>query len=259
MSLTALVSWYWRLIGLREHIGLTCPGRRTAIDDQRRASNIGRVIRCQKCDRPRDFDRLSKATHCNRPLVKLPRASTARGDRPCRPHGRLFSDDYRPIKGKSKPTVVRAPLMSFTRFEQYPSCVTCGTRHIERDIYDHILLTTDHLALAKLDEDRSCVQSMVQRRLFGVAQAAGIDAGIAQAEGFAIDAPAAYRTHAAHMTKQRMPSVKMMDGASHFMAAPLWTHASCRPPWPNGRFVRPAGDAPKETFAIIDFATGLHG
>ena len=41
---------------------------------------------------------------------------------------------------------------------------------IQCDVDDHVLLTADHPAAAKLDEDRAGVDPMVDRRFFGVAQ-----------------------------------------------------------------------------------------
>ena len=41
---------------------------------------------------------------------------------------------------------------------------------IERHIDDHVLLATDHLAPAELDQDRARVESMFCSRLFGMAQ-----------------------------------------------------------------------------------------
>jgi len=59
---------------------------------------------------------------------------------------------------------------------------------VVRDIDDYVLLTADHVPFADLHEEGACIDAIVGACLFGVAQEGGINAGIAEAEGLAVDA-----------------------------------------------------------------------
>ena len=57
---------------------------------------------------------------------------------------------------------------------------------VQGDVHDHVFLTTDHASFAQFDQDRAHVQSVVGRRFLGMAQEAGVHAGIAQRQRFAV-------------------------------------------------------------------------
>lgn len=58
---------------------------------------------------------------------------------------------------------------------------------VEGDVRDHVLLAADQLAAADLDQDGAGVQAVPGGGGFGVAEEAGVDAGVAEGEGFAVD------------------------------------------------------------------------
>ncbi len=68
-------------------------------------------------------------------------------------------------------------------------CFLCRLRcEGERDVDDHVLLTTHQTAASSFEQQCANVDSVALRRSFGVAQEARVHAGVAESEGFAIDA-----------------------------------------------------------------------
>lgn len=59
--------------------------------------------------------------------------------------------------------------------------------HVEGDVDDHVFLPADHLATAQFHEDGAGVEAVGFGGLFRMTQEGGINPGIAQREGLAVD------------------------------------------------------------------------
>src|SRR3990167_7648244 len=62
-----------------------------------------------------------------------------------------------------------------------------GGDQIKRHIHDHVFLAAHHLAAAEFDEDVARIDAMILRSLLGMPEEGGVDAGIAERQGFPVD------------------------------------------------------------------------
>src|SRR5688572_4111596 len=60
--------------------------------------------------------------------------------------------------------------------------------HIEGNVDDHVLLAPDHAPAAELNKNLTRIDAIVRSSLLGMAQEAGVDAGIAERERFPVNA-----------------------------------------------------------------------
>jgi len=58
---------------------------------------------------------------------------------------------------------------------------------IQRDVDDHVFLTTHHAPATQLGQDFKGRDAVLGRRAFGMTQEAGVDPGVTQRQRFAVD------------------------------------------------------------------------